>query len=163
MGLDTRGRVHLRPHCWSPVSSQRRDLLHSVGPVSGGTESPSPSGEWFLQADQEGIWGRAPVVLRAQPLGMRRAWEGPGGGLPPGAFRLLITFPHMSWMLAIIVQTRKYLVVFFFKCLFIFRDTKCEWGRGRERGRHRTPKQAPGSELSAQSPPWGSNQRTVRS
>lgn len=59
-------------------------------------ESPSPSGEWFLQADQEGIWGRAPVVLRAQPLGMRRAWEGPGGGLPPGAFRLLITFSHMS-------------------------------------------------------------------
>ena len=133
MGLDTRGRVHLRPHCWSPVSSQRRDLLHSVGPVSGGTESPSPSGEWFLQADQEGIWGRAPVVLRAQPLGMRRAWEGPGGGLPPGAFRLLITFPHMSWMLAIIVQTRRYLVFFFLNvCLFL--ETQSVSGGGQREG-----------------------------
>ena len=30
------------------------------------------------------------------------------------------------------------------------RDTACELGRGRERGRHRNLKQAPGSELSAQ-------------
>ena len=37
-------------------------------------------------------------------------------------------------------------------------------GRGREREREtQNPKQAPGSELSAQSPRWGSNSRTVRS
>ena len=45
----------------------------------------------------------------------------------------------------------------FFKCLFIFeteREADHEWGRDRERGRQ-NPKQAPGSELSAQSPMWG--------
>ena len=56
-------------------------------------------------------------------------------------------------------------------CLFIFErkrerervsDTVCEWGRGRERGR-KNLKQAPGFELSAQSPARGSNPQTVRS
>ena len=42
------------------------------------------------------------------------------------------------------------------------RETEHEWGRGRERRRH-NPKQAPGSELSAQSPLWGSNSRTASS
>ena len=42
------------------------------------------------------------------------------------------------------------------------RETELEWGRGRERGRH-NPKQAPGSELSAQTPMWGSNSRTMKS
>ena len=52
----------------------------------------------------------------------------------------------------------------FFYCLFIFeRDrAECEWVRGRER-ETQNPKQAPGSELSAQSPMWGSNSRAVRS
>ena len=46
---------------------------------------------------------------------------------------------------------------FFFKCLFLREaETECEWLRGRERGRQ-NPKEAPGSELSAQSPTWGSN------
>ena len=51
---------------------------------------------------------------------------------------------------------------FLFVCLmFIFerqRETEHEWGRSRDRGEQRereNPKQAPGSELSAQSPMWG--------
>ena len=45
----------------------------------------------------------------------------------------------------------------FLMFLFIFdieRETEHEWGRGRERGRQ-NPKQAPGSDLSAQSPMAG--------
>ena len=42
------------------------------------------------------------------------------------------------------------------------RETACEWGRGRERGRQNL-KQAPGSELSAQSLMWGLNSQTERS
>ena len=55
----------------------------------------------------------------------------------------------------------------FFKCLFIIerqRKTEHEQGRGREREREtQNLKQAPGSELSAQSPTRGSNPPTVRS
>ena len=56
------------------------------------------------------------------------------------------------------------------------REREHKQGRGREREREREPeqgrgteretqnkKQAPGSELSAQSPTWGSNPRIVRS
>ena len=46
------------------------------------------------------------------------------------------------------------------------RGTERERGRERERERDRdtqNPKQVPGSELSAQSPTWGSNPQTVRS
>ena len=47
--------------------------------------------------------------------------------------------------------------------MFIF-DRECEWGRGREREREgQTPKQAPGSELSAQSLTRGLNSGAVRS
>ena len=44
-------------------------------------------------------------------------------------------------------------------------STECEQGRGRERGRHRIRSGlwAPGSQLSAQSPTWGSNSQTSRS
>ena len=42
------------------------------------------------------------------------------------------------------------------------RETEHKRGRGRERGRHNL-KQGPGSELSAQSPSWGSNSQTARS
>ena len=42
------------------------------------------------------------------------------------------------------------------------REAECEWGRDRER-ETQNPKQAPGSELSAQSPRRGLNPRTVRS
>ena len=51
-------------------------------------------------------------------------------------------------------------VIYFFY-VFIF-----EREREQERGRHthiQNPKQAPGSELSAQSRTWGSNSRMVRS
>ena len=41
--------------------------------------------------------------------------------------------------------------------------SECEWGKGRERVRHRIPKQDPGSELSAQSPMQVSSPETVRS
>lgn len=54
---------------------------------------------------------------------------------------------------------------FFFFNVYLFlreRETECEPGSGRERGRQ-NPKQAPGSELSAQSPTWGLNPRTMRS
>ena len=49
--------------------------------------------------------------------------------------------------------------------LFIFEiETEHEQGRGREREREtQNPKQAPGSELSAQSPMRGSNSGTLRS
>ena len=51
----------------------------------------------------------------------------------------------------------------FFKCLFLKeRKTEREWGRGRER-ETQNPKQALGSELSAQSPRQGSNPQTVKS
>ena len=40
------------------------------------------------------------------------------------------------------------------------RETECEPGRGRERGETQNPKQALGSELSAQSPTPGSNSQT---
>ena len=36
-------------------------------------------------------------------------------------------------------------------------------GEGQRERETQNPKQAPGSELSAQSPTWGSNPRTVRS
>ena len=49
--------------------------------------------------------------------------------------------------------------------MFLFlRDTEREWERGTERERETQKlKQVPGSELSAQSPKWGLNSRTVRS
>ena len=49
--------------------------------------------------------------------------------------------------------------------MFIF-EREREHEQGRDRGRERetqNPKQASGSELSAQSPMWGLNPRTVRS
>ena len=48
--------------------------------------------------------------------------------------------------------------------MFVFeRETECECGGGVEREGDRILKQAPGSELSAQSPTRGSNSRAVRS
>ena len=49
--------------------------------------------------------------------------------------------------------------------MFIFeKETECKWERGREREREtQNPKQAPGSEPSAQSLMWGSNSQTERS
>ena len=52
----------------------------------------------------------------------------------------------------------------FFKYLFLTqRETEHVQGRGRERGDTQNLKQAPGSELSAQSPTRGSNPQTARS
>ena len=50
--------------------------------------------------------------------------------------------------------------------MFIFereRDSACKCGRGRERGRHRTLEQTPGSELLAQGTTQGLNPQPVRS
>ena len=54
---------------------------------------------------------------------------------------------------------------FLFFSVYLFlreTETECEQGRGREKGRQ-NPEQAPGSELSAQSPTRGSNSWAVRS
>ena len=62
-----------------------------------------------------------------------------------------------------------FFIFLFFKIflMFIFereRETERAWAGGRQRGeRHRIRKQAPGSELSTQSPMQGLNSRTVRS
>ena len=45
--------------------------------------------------------------------------------------------------------------------LFILRDSRHEWGRGKERGRERIRSNLPA--LSVQSPMWGSISRTMRS
>ena len=50
--------------------------------------------------------------------------------------------------------------------MFIFereRETEHKWGRGKKERETQNPKQAPGSELSAQSPTQGLNSRTTRS
>ena len=47
--------------------------------------------------------------------------------------------------------------------IIYFRETEHERGEGQRAREMQNPKQAPGSELSAQSPTWGSNSRTVRS
>ena len=72
-------------------------------------------------------------------------------------------------------KTQRFLFIYLFFIFFLIffniysflrqRETEHEQGRGRERGRHRIPNrlQAPGSELSAQSPMQGSNSRTARS
>ena len=54
---------------------------------------------------------------------------------------------------------------YFFKCLFVFETERDRaWtGEGQRERETQNPKQAPGSELSAQSPTWGSNSRTARS
>ena len=63
-----------------------------------------------------------------------------------------------------------FICVLFFFCqknyflMFIFeRKTWHEWGEGQRERETQNLKQAPGSELSAQSPMWGSNPPTVRS
>ena len=43
------------------------------------------------------------------------------------------------------------------------RETESEWGGAEREWKTQNPKQAPGSELSAQSPTRGSNPQTVRS
>ena len=58
------------------------------------------------------------------------------------------------------------LTVLFFNFFYVYlflrqRETEHEQGRVRERETQNL-KQAPGSELSAQSPTWGSNSRTAR-
>ena len=51
---------------------------------------------------------------------------------------------------------------FFFYIYSFLKETEHKWGRGRERGRQ-NPRQAPGSELSAQSPTRGLNSIQVPS
>ena len=52
--------------------------------------------------------------------------------------------------------------MFFFNIYSFLRDIEHEWGRGRER-ETQNPRQAPGSEPSAQSPTWGLNSQTASS
>ena len=81
-----------------------------------------------------------------------------------------VSRPLVMWWLHVgegkMFYSRVIRSVFFFnfkKCLFIFeREAKCEQGRGRKRGRQNL-KQAPSSELLAQSLMWGLNSGTVRS
>ena len=56
-------------------------------------------------------------------------------------------------------------VCFFFKHLFVFETERdrARAGEGQRERKTQNPKQAPGSELSAQSPTWGSNSQTARS
>ena len=57
---------------------------------------------------------------------------------------------------------------FFFNVFNVYlflrdRETEYKQGTGREQGRQQNLKQVPGSELSAQSPMWGSNSQAMRS
>ena len=54
---------------------------------------------------------------------------------------------------------------FFYVSLFLRKRERdrVQAGEGQRKRETQNPKQAPGSELSAQSPTWGSNSRTVRS
>ena len=57
-----------------------------------------------------------------------------------------------------------FFVVFFFDIyLFLIDRDRVRAGEGQREGETQNPKQAPGSEPSAQSPTWGSNSQTVRS
>ena len=51
----------------------------------------------------------------------------------------------------------------YFKCIYLFWERKHEWGEGQRERETQNPKQAPGSELSAQCPTWCSNSPTARS
>ena len=66
----------------------------------------------------------------------------------------------MKFVVALILEPLHFLSFFFL--MFIFeRERESTSGEGAERVTH--PRQAPGSELSAQNPIQGSNPRTVRS
>ena len=68
-----------------------------------------------------------------------------------------------AWMLGLRLQCLEDISDFFNVYLFLRqRETEHEQGRGRER-ETQNPKQAPGSEPSAQSPMQGSNSWTARS
>ena len=59
-----------------------------------------------------------------------------------------------------------YLGILFFlkrkiKCFFLFLRDRVQAGKGQKERKTQNPKQAPGSELSAQSLTWGSNPQTV--
>ena len=55
-------------------------------------------------------------------------------------------------------------LIFFNIYLFLRKgETECEWGDGQRERKRQNPKQAPGSELLAQSPMWGSTSWTARS
>ena len=70
--------------------------------------------------------------------------------------------PHSS-TLKVFVSFPFYFVYLFFKVFVYFWERETEHERGRGREGDRNTKQAPGSELSAQSPTWGPNPWTVRS
>ena len=63
---------------------------------------------------------------------------------------------------AYVLDTSHSFFLNFFNVYLFLRETECERGRGRERGTQ-NPKQAPGSELSAQSPTRGLNSQAMRS
>ena len=81
--------------------------------------------------------------------------------------------------LFILLVSKELQLKFFFKCSFIFErerererththththtQIECKWGEGQREGETQNLKQAPGSELSAQSLMQGSNPQAVRS
>ena len=80
------------------------------------------------------------------------------------AYKLFI---QTDWMNILIhedsTEHQETMFLLFFLMFIFERDRgRAQAGRGRERGRQNS-KQAPGSELAAQSPTRGSNSRTVRS
>ena len=70
-------------------------------------------------------------------------------------------------MLGNILLVSLYFLYFFFflifKCLFLRGRDRARAGEGQKKGETEILKQAPGSEVSAQSPTWGLNPPTARS
>ena len=119
-----------------------------------------------------GVWLQAWLDPGAQmmSLGLSISWlTSPVlaslSGSPPSPTAQQAGRRHCTLTSDILQQTGATLN-FFFNVYFIFeRETEHEQGRGKERGRHRIRSrlQAPGSELSAQSPTRGSISQTARS
>ena len=113
----------------------------SGGPAS---ESAAPHAAALLRGSETRAAPRHAAPSSARPC--------PAGGLRRA--------PCALWLSSITVW--KFFFSFFNVYLFSRkRETKCEQGRSRER-ETQNPKQAPGSELSAQSPTRGPNPQTMR-
>ena len=115
-------------------------------------------GKGQLPCALNSLWVSVRPVARRMFVGHRR--DHPED--TPSRNSHLVREEYMDWY--------SFLFPFFFffnVCLFLRerereRETEWEQGRGRERETQNL-KQAPGSELSAQSPTWGSNPGAVRS
>lgn len=119
-------------------------FLFALLPISPSSSPPSPSPPSNPRSAHRTAGAAAvPTLTTRGPL---LPW-------PVGREKCLFSFPTFFFFLT------------FFFLMFIYfwdRETELAWGRGRER-ETQNPKQAPGSELSAQSPTLGLNTGTVRS